>query len=242
MPAFTSTPWHFPRGNTSQQSPVGPQSSSVPPLEELHLSLILEDSLRISVSALVFSAFCGWGTLIPLCQPQKLRIRGTASKWLGVYANGLVSLSSVLALVALLLWIYEQGLSAVFLVPILLLLYVISATSLLVVTLAFELNILHQVTDKAGQRMLNFTTPGGMILAAVTSSLLIREIFLLQGKRNAESVDLTAVIAGTSGVSLLPFIAVIVLYCIDLRKQEAEQQISEREKQRETEVILKMTL
>ncbi|KAL8180697.1 UNVERIFIED_CONTAM: hypothetical protein K2H54_031374 [Gekko kuhli] len=191
----------------------------------------------MSVSALVFAAFCGWGILIPFCQPQKLIIRGKASKWLSVYANGLVCLASALALVSLLLWIYEQGLSAAFVVPIILLAYVILVTLLLVVTLAFELNILHQVTDKAGQRIVNFTTPGGMILAAVTSSLLIKQIYLLQEKRNAESVDLTAVIAGASGISLLPLLSITVLYCMDLRKQEVKERISRREKQREMEAM-----
>ncbi|XP_060105661.1 uncharacterized protein LOC132579371 [Heteronotia binoei] len=237
MQASTSTQWHLLRANESEEAPIGPQNSSVSRLEDLRLSMALEDSLRLSVSALVFASFCGCGILIPFCQPQKLIIRGKASKWLSVYANGLVCLACVLALVSLLLWIYEQGLSAAFVVPIIFLLYAILVTLLLMATLAFELNILHQVTDKAGQRIVNFTTPGGMILAALTSSLLIKQIYQLQEKRNAEPVDLTAVIAGTSGISLLPLIAIHVLYCMDLRKQEAKERVSRREKQREMDAI-----
>ncbi|XP_054853095.1 uncharacterized protein LOC129341757 [Eublepharis macularius] len=233
MQALTSAPWGFTSGDTSQKLPAGSQSSFVSPPKDLRLSMALEDSLRISVSALVFAAFCGLGILMPFCQPQKLRIRGMAWRWLGIYANGLVCLASLLVLVALLLWIYDQGLSAALILPIILLVYVLMVTLLLVVTLIFQLDILHQVTDKAGQRLLNFTTPGGMILIVVTSSLLIKQIYLLQEKGTAEPVDLTAVIAGTSGISLLPLVVIKVFYCMDLRKQEVEEQISRREKGKE---------
>ncbi|XP_048370623.1 uncharacterized protein LOC125442893 [Sphaerodactylus townsendi] len=242
MQALTSSLWHFVNRNTSERPSVEPQSSSVSPLEDLRLSMALEDSLRIAVSALVFAAFCGCAMLMPFCQPQKLRMRGKAWKWLGIYVNGLVCLTSVLVLVSLLLWIYDQGLSAPFIVLMIFLLYVMLVTLLLVVSLVSQLNFIRQVTDKAGQHLLNFTTPGGTVLVAVTSSMLIKRINQIQTKGKAEPVDLTAVIAGASAIAILPQIVILVLYCMDLRKQEAEDQVSRREKTRALEALVQMNL
>ncbi|XP_042334210.1 uncharacterized protein LOC121936253 [Sceloporus undulatus] len=194
------------------------------------ISGVLEKSFQISASALVFAAFCGWGVMMPFCQPQKLQIRGKAWKWLSLYANGLACLASALALVALALWSYDQGFPAIFIFPTILLLHVILVTALVVVTIIFRLDVLHQVTDRAAQRMLDLTTPGGAIVVAVISSLLIKCIRRLQEEEHAEPVDLTAVVAGAAAMCLLPAVIIVVVHCMDMQKRAEEERISRRKK------------
>ncbi|XP_061454346.1 uncharacterized protein LOC133371197 isoform X2 [Rhineura floridana] len=146
----------------------------------LGISKALQVSLQIAALALVFAGFSGWGILFPLCQPEKLRIRGKAWTWLSTYTNGLTCLASILAFVALILWSYDQGLSAALILPMFLLLYVMMVTSLVVGSNVFQLGVLHQITDKAVQRMVDFTTPAGLILAIVMSGLQMKCIMNLQ--------------------------------------------------------------
>ncbi|XP_062998138.1 uncharacterized protein LOC134409355 [Elgaria multicarinata webbii] len=212
---------------------IGWKESPVLRLTTADLSTVLGTSFQISASVLVFAAFCGGGILMPLCQPQKLRIRGKAWKWLSIYANGLACLASVLTLVALFLWSYDQGFYASLIFPIILLIHVILITALIVATVAFKLNVLHEVTDKAAQRMLDFTMPGGVVLDTVISSLLMKHICHLQETRCAEPVDLTLVVAGAAGMCFLPFTTIVVIYCIDVKKRTAEDRVSRNENWRQ---------
>ncbi|XP_067327826.1 uncharacterized protein [Anolis sagrei] len=200
--------------------------------------MALETSFQVSASALVFVAFCGWGVVLPFWQPEKLRIRGKLWKWLSIYANGLACLASALALVALILWSYDQGFPAIFIFPTILLLHVILVTALVVVTITFQLDVLNQVTDRAAQRMLDLTTPGGVILVAGISGLLIKRIYHLQVEARAEPVDVTAIVVGAAGICLFPTIVIIVGHCMDMHKRMKEERSSRKEKAYQKEEAL----
>ncbi|XP_034958458.2 uncharacterized protein LOC118078646 [Zootoca vivipara] len=193
------------------------------------ISMMLGVAFQLSASALVSAAFSGWGILLPLCQPHKLRIRGKAWKWLSIYVNGLTGLASALAFVALILWSYDQGLSAALILPLFLLLYVVMVTLLVLGNVAFSLNTIHQITDPAAQRLVDFSTPTGVILVAVTCSLLIRQVVKLEEQGCATPVDLTPVVAGTAGMCFLPFTAIVAVHCADMKKRTAEDRTSRRE-------------
>ncbi|XP_032994171.1 uncharacterized protein LOC117040485 isoform X2 [Lacerta agilis] len=201
----------------------------VTPLEDLRISMMLGASFQLSASALMSAAFSGWGILLPLCQPHKLQIRGKAWKWLSIYVNGLTGSASALAFVALILWSYDQGLSAALILPLFLLLYTVMVTLLVVGTVVFNLNTIHQITDPAAQRLVDFSTPTGVILVTVTCSLLIRQVVKLEEQGCAAPVDLTPVVVGTAGMCFLPFTAIVAVHCADMKKRTAEDRTSRRE-------------
>nr|XP_008120591.1 PREDICTED: uncharacterized protein LOC100554649 isoform X2 [Anolis carolinensis] len=237
-PSWTATLQSSPRGKPGGLRPSVEEGSTHPQLSRPSpgprcISLALETSFQISASALVFVAFCGWGVVLPFWQPEKLQIRGKLWKWLSIYANGLACLASALALVALILWSCDQGFPAIFIFPTILLLHVILVTGLVVVTITFQLDILNQVTDRTAQRMLDLTTPGGVILVAGISGLLIKRIHYLQVEARVEPVDVTAIVVGAAGICLFPAIVIVVAHCMDMHKRMKEERSSRKEKWRE---------
>ncbi|CAI7935071.1 Hypothetical predicted protein [Podarcis lilfordi] len=150
-----------------------------PSCRDLHDAGGVLPALRLSPGE---CCFLRMGILLPLCQPHKLQIRGKAWKWLSIYVNGLTGLASALAFVALILWSYDQGLSAALILPLFLLIYVAMVTLLVVGTVAFKMDMIHQITDPAAQRLVDFSTPTGVILVTVTCSLLIRQVVKLEGE------------------------------------------------------------
>nr|XP_028581335.1 uncharacterized protein LOC114595168 isoform X1 [Podarcis muralis] len=193
------------------------------------ISMMLGVSFQLSASALVSAAFSGWGILLPLCQPHKLQIRGKAWKWLSIYVNGLTGLASALAFVALILWSYDQGLSAALILPLFLLIYIAMVTLLVVGTVAFKMDMIQQITDPAAQRLVDFSTPTGVILVAVTCSLLIRQVVKLEEQGCAAPVDLMPVVAGTAGMYFLPFATIVAVHCADMKRRTDEDRTSRRE-------------
>ncbi|XP_072837585.2 uncharacterized protein LOC110080137 isoform X1 [Pogona vitticeps] len=207
-------------------------NSSIPLLEAPSLPVELEVCFQISAAALVFAAFSGCGITMPFCHPQKFRIRGKAWIWLGVYANGLAGLACAMALVAVVLWSYDQGFPAILIVPTILLLHIMTITLLIVVTVLFQLEALYQVTDRPAQRMLDLAAPGGVFIVIVTLSLLMKCICQLQEEKCVRPVDLTAIVAGAAGMCLLPFLTIVAVYCLDIRRRTREEQGGRRGKRR----------
>ncbi|XP_040555184.1 uncharacterized protein LOC422295 isoform X1 [Gallus gallus] len=113
------------------------------------LSPPLQDVLRISVVAVVFAAVSGWGIIFPVCQSEKLRIRGELWRWLSAYTCGLVCISSILAGTAGILWMREEGPSIAVIVPEIFLLYVIVITFLVAFTVTFQPTKLIQLKSTA---------------------------------------------------------------------------------------------
>ncbi|XP_044885439.1 CD276 antigen-like [Mauremys mutica] len=186
------------------------------------ISPALQDSLRISVVALVFAAVSGWGLIVPFCQPEKLRIRGQLWRWLSAYIHGLVCVSSILASAAALLWMREEGPSAAFVLPEILLTYVILVTCLLTAVITVRPQKLNGFTSKASHRTLDFAAPGGVILVVLIAVLLIKKIHQLQEKDCTESVDLTATVS-MAVASLLPLLAIFACYHINQTWQREGQ-------------------
>ncbi|XP_077782904.1 uncharacterized protein LOC114595168 isoform X2 [Podarcis muralis] len=154
---------------------------------------------------------------------------GKAWKWLSIYVNGLTGLASALAFVALILWSYDQGLSAALILPLFLLIYIAMVTLLVVGTVAFKMDMIQQITDPAAQRLVDFSTPTGVILVAVTCSLLIRQVVKLEEQGCAVPVDLTPVVAGTAGMYFLPFATIVAVHCADMKRRTDEDRTSRRE-------------
>ncbi|XP_053130196.1 uncharacterized protein LOC128335631 isoform X2 [Hemicordylus capensis] len=221
----------------SASNALGWKESPSLSLTFVRISAVLEASLQISVSALVLAGFCGWGILLPFCQSPKLAIRGKAGRWLNIFVNCLACLASALALVAIILWIHDQGLCAAFIFPILFLLHVVLVTGLVVVVLIFQLEVLRQVSDHRAQRMLDFTTPGGAILVGLTCGFLVKHILKLQEEGCAEPVDLMPVLVGTAGFSCAPLLVIVVHHCMDLRRHEVQDRITRREKWKELQAL-----
>ncbi|XP_075018693.1 uncharacterized protein LOC142087861 isoform X4 [Calonectris borealis] len=112
------------------------------------LSPPLQDVLRIAVVAVVFAAVSGWGLIFPVCQSEKLRIRGELWRWLSAYTCGLVCIASILAGTAGILWMREEGPSIAIILPEIILTYVIVVTFLVSATVTFQPTKLIQLKSK----------------------------------------------------------------------------------------------
>ncbi|XP_056215799.1 uncharacterized protein LOC130158790 isoform X3 [Falco biarmicus] len=112
------------------------------------LSPPLQDALRVAVVAVVFAAVSGWGLIFPVCQSDKLRIRGELWRWLSAYTCGLVCIASILAGTAGILWMREEGPSIAIILPEIALTYVIVVTFLVSATVTFQPTKLIQLKSK----------------------------------------------------------------------------------------------
>ncbi|KAM7043016.1 uncharacterized protein M8220_007104 isoform 2-T2 [Acridotheres tristis] len=102
------------------------------------LSRRLKHTLRISVVAVVFAVISAWGLIIPVCQSQKLRIRGELWRWLSCYTCGLVCLACILDGTAGVLWMWEEGPSVAVILPEITLSYLTVVTFLVATTVIFQ--------------------------------------------------------------------------------------------------------
>ncbi|XP_039344242.1 cell surface A33 antigen-like isoform X5 [Mauremys reevesii] len=73
------------------------------------ISLLLELALKISAVALVFALVSGMGFFILCCQSGKQRITGENWRWMIIFIQGMVCVSSVLLFAATVLWMQEEG-------------------------------------------------------------------------------------------------------------------------------------
>uniref|UniRef100_A0A493U445 Ig-like domain-containing protein n=1 Tax=Anas platyrhynchos platyrhynchos TaxID=8840 RepID=A0A493U445_ANAPP len=176
------------------------------------LSPPLKDVLRIAVVAVVFAAVSGWGLVIPVCQSEKLRIRGELWRWLSAYTCGLVCVSSILAGTAGLLWMREEGPSIAVILPEIVLLYVIVVTFLVAANVTFQPTKLIQLKSTTAQRTMGYTAPGGVLLVVLTSSFHIKNIHHRHEDGCTAFVDVTALAVSTAAVSALPLLAIFLCY------------------------------
>ncbi|XP_054695422.1 uncharacterized protein LOC129211798 [Grus americana] len=176
------------------------------------LSPALQDVLRIAVVAVVFAAVSGWGLIFPVCQSEKLRIRGELWRWLSVYTCGLVCIASVLAGTAGILWMREEGPSVAIILPEIALTYVIVVTFLVCATVTFQPTKLIQLKSKTAQRTMGYAAPGGVVLVVLKTSFLIKNIHHRHEEGCTEFVDVTALAVSTAAVSALPLLAIFLCY------------------------------
>ncbi|XP_018862026.1 hemicentin-2-like isoform X5 [Parus major] len=102
------------------------------------LSHRLKLTLRIAVVAVVFAVISAWGLIIPVCQSEKLRIRGELWRWLSCYTCGLVCIACVLDGTAGILWMWEEGPSVAVILPEITLSYLTVVTFLVATTVIFQ--------------------------------------------------------------------------------------------------------
>ncbi|XP_064374098.1 uncharacterized protein LOC112987764 isoform X2 [Dromaius novaehollandiae] len=176
------------------------------------LSPALQDVLRIAVVAVAFAATSGWGLIFPVCQSEKQRIRGELWRWLSVYTSGLVCISSVLASTAGILWMREEGPSIAFILPEILLAYVVVVTFLVSATVTFQPEKLIHLKSKTVQRTMGYAAPGGVVSVVMTTSFLIKNIYHRHEQGCTEFVDVTTLAVSTAAVSALPILAIFLRY------------------------------
>ncbi|XP_074771567.1 uncharacterized protein LOC141964764 [Athene noctua] len=176
------------------------------------LSPPLQDVLRIAVVAVVFAAVSGCGLIIPVCQSEKLRIRGELWRWLSAYTCGLVCIASILAATAGILWMREEGPSIAIILPEIALTYVIVVTFLVSATVTFWPTKLLQLKSKTAQHTMGYAAPGGVVSVVLTISFLIKNIHLRHEEGCTEFVDVTTLTVSTAAVSALPLLAIFLCY------------------------------
>ncbi|KAM6057161.1 uncharacterized protein LJ206_015321 isoform 2-T2 [Theristicus caerulescens] len=174
------------------------------------LSPSLQHVLRIAVVAVVFAAVSGWGLIFPVCQSEKLRIRGELWRWLSAYTCGLVCIASILAGTAGILWMREEGPSIAIILPEIVLTYVIVVTFLVSATVTFQPTKLIQLKSKTAQRTMGYAAPGGVVSVVLTTSFLIKNIHHRHEEGCTEFVDMTALTVSTAAVSALPLLAIFL--------------------------------
>uniref|UniRef100_A0A8C3T381 Ig-like domain-containing protein n=1 Tax=Chelydra serpentina TaxID=8475 RepID=A0A8C3T381_CHESE len=73
------------------------------------ISPSLEHALKMSAVALVFALVSGMGFFVLCCQSRKQRINGETWRWMIIFLQVLVCVSSVLLFAATLFWMQEEG-------------------------------------------------------------------------------------------------------------------------------------
>ncbi|KAM9538562.1 uncharacterized protein ACIB01_012505 [Guaruba guarouba] len=176
------------------------------------LSPPLQDVLRIAVVAVVFAAVSAWGLIIPVCQSEKLRIRGELWRWLSAYTCGLVCIASVLAGAAGGLWMREEGPSIAIILPEIALMYIMVVTFLVSTTVTFQPANLTQLKSKAAQRTMGYAAPGGVVVVVLTTSFLIKNIHHRHEEGCTDFMDVTILTVSTAAVSALPLLGIFLCY------------------------------
>ncbi|XP_049683403.1 uncharacterized protein LOC126050065 isoform X2 [Accipiter gentilis] len=185
------------------------------------LSPPLQDALRIAVVAVVFAAVSGWGLIFPVCQSEKLRIRGELWRWLSAYTCGLVCIASILAGTAGILWMREEGPSIAIILPEIALTYVMVVNFVVSATVTFQPTKLTQLKSKTAQRMMGYAAPGGVVSVVLTTSFLIKNIHHRHEEGCTDFVDVTALTVSTAAVSALPLLAIFLCYLSFCRSHDS---------------------
>ncbi|XP_039344238.1 uncharacterized protein LOC120371887 isoform X2 [Mauremys reevesii] len=177
------------------------------------ISLLLELALKISAVALVFALVSGMGFFILCCQSGKQRITGENWRWMIIFIQGMVCVSSVLLFAATVLWMQEEGPSAAFILLEILLVYVITVTILISATLVCQPAKLSGFKTKPWQRIiLDSAAPGAVILVVLFASLLLQKISQLQDRGCSQIVDLTGYAVTSAVISLLGLLTLFMWY------------------------------
>ncbi|XP_018862023.1 hemicentin-2-like isoform X1 [Parus major] len=176
------------------------------------LSHRLKLTLRIAVVAVVFAVISAWGLIIPVCQSEKLRIRGELWRWLSCYTCGLVCIACVLDGTAGILWMWEEGPSVAVILPEITLSYLTVVTFLVATTVIFQPTDFSHLKSKKAQRTMGYAAPGAVVAVVLSSAFLIRSSYLRHEEGCSEFLDVTVLVASTAAVSALPLLAIGLCY------------------------------
>ncbi|XP_067404548.1 hepatic and glial cell adhesion molecule-like isoform X2 [Emydura macquarii macquarii] len=197
-----------------------------PPLKQaLTISSV---ALTIAITLAVGS---GLGFVILCCQTERKKITGELWRWLVVLIHGLVCVSSILMIIASVLWMREDGLSTVLILYMIFLTCVIMGTLLISVVLTICPRHLGMFKKKMMHRLiLDIAAPGGVILVVLCAIFLTQNIQLLQKKGCSPFFDTTDASIISAAISLLILLALLVWYH---RKKKNSHPESEEDQQRE---------
>ncbi|XP_043348202.1 uncharacterized protein LOC119861744 isoform X2 [Dermochelys coriacea] len=148
------------------------------------ISPSLEHVLKMSAVALVFALVSGMGFFFLCCQSGNQRTMWETWRWMNIFLQGLMCISSFLLFTATVLWMQREGPFAAFILLEFLLVYVIIVTALISATLVCQPAKLSGFKTKAWQRViLDSAAPGAVILVVLFASLLLQKISQLQDHR-----------------------------------------------------------
>ncbi|XP_066189957.1 uncharacterized protein [Sylvia atricapilla] len=176
------------------------------------LSRRLKHALRIAVVAVVFAVVSAWGLIIPVCQSEKLRIRGELWRWLSSYTCGLVCIACVLDGVAGILWMREEGPSVAVLLLEITLSYLIVVTFLVSTTVIFQPTDFNHLKSKKAQRTMGYAAPGAVVTVVLSSTFLIKNLYQQHEEGCTEFMDVVVLVVSTAAVSALPLLAIHLCY------------------------------
>ncbi|XP_027682160.1 uncharacterized protein LOC114020402 isoform X3 [Chelonia mydas] len=153
-------------------------------------------------------------------------------RWMSVFLQGLVCVSSVLLFAATVLWMQEEGPFAAFILLEFLLVYVIIVTALISATLACQPAKLSGFKTKPWQRViLDSAAPGAVILVVLFASLLLQKISRLQERGCSQTVDLTGYAVTSAVISLLGLLTLFIWY----HRRQGDQRENKRHSKEEAD-------
>ncbi|XP_074863492.1 uncharacterized protein LOC142019959 isoform X2 [Carettochelys insculpta] len=173
----------------------------------------LQHALEMSGVALALAVISSMGFFLLCWQSGKRRIKGETWRYLVVFIQGLVCISSALLFAATVLWMQEEGPSAAFILLEIFLIYAVIVTALISATLACQPANLSGFKTKPWQRtVLDSAAPGAVILVVLFASLLLQKIAQLQERGCSQSVDLTGSVVASAVISFLGLLALFMWY------------------------------
>ncbi|XP_071298184.1 uncharacterized protein [Agelaius tricolor] len=176
------------------------------------LSHRLKHTLRIAVIAVVFAVVSAWGLIIPVCQSEKLRIRGELWRWLSSYTCGLVCIACILDGTAGILWMWEEGPSLAVILPEITLSYLSVVNFLGATTVIFQPTHFSHLKSKKAQRTMGYSAPGAVVAVVLSSTFLIKSIYHRHEEGCTEFMDVTVLVCSAAAVSALPLLAIGLCY------------------------------
>ncbi|XP_066058730.1 uncharacterized protein [Chamaea fasciata] len=177
------------------------------------LSRRLKHTLRIALVAVVFAVISAWGLIIPVCQSEKLRIRGELWRWLSSYTCGLVCIACILDGTVGILWMWEEGPSVAVLLLEITLSYLIVVTFLVATTVIFQPTDFNHLKSKKAQRTMGYAAPGAVVTVVLSSTFLIKNIYHRHAAEGCtEFMDVVILVVSTAVVSALPLLAIGLCY------------------------------
>ncbi|KAM7160362.1 hepatic and glial cell adhesion molecule-like isoform 2-T3 [Macrochelys suwanniensis] len=196
------------------------------------ISPSLEHALKMSAVALVFALVSGMGFFVLCCQSGKQRINGETWRWMIIFLQVLVCVSSVLLFAATLFWMQEEDPFAAFILLEFLLVYAIIVTALISTTLVFQPAKLSGFKTKPWQRViLDSAAPGAVILVVLFASLLLQKISRLQDRGCSQTVDLTGYAVTSAVISLLGLLTLFIWY----HRSQGDQRENKRHSKEEAD-------
>ncbi|XP_041280203.1 uncharacterized protein LOC121346443 isoform X2 [Onychostruthus taczanowskii] len=166
----------------------------------------------MAVIAVVFAVVSAWGLIIPVCQSEKLRIRGELWRWLSSYTCGLVCIACILDGTAGILWMWEEGPSVAVILPEITLSYLTVVTFLGATTVIFQPADFSHLKSKKAQRTMGYSAPGAVVAVVLSSTFLIKSIHHRHEEGCTEFLNVTVLVGSAAAVSALPLLAIGLCY------------------------------